>query len=81
MRTCKFIGTFRSDSGHEYQLSTTAFSFLQAFFKLTAKAIDNGSHYQLKEIVNSDKNSVCKVGDIMKCSELLDVQEGIVVKV
>lgn len=71
MRKYKFIGTFKSAKGHTYQLETTCFSLLEAFFCLTADAIRNGSHYQLDTIVN-EEGRIVKVDDILKCNNLLN---------
>ena len=70
MKKYKFIGYFKSIEGHSYQLETTCNGFLQAFFLLTAEAIKSGKHYQLHSIKDENMNEV-KVGDIIKCNELL----------
>lgn len=70
MKTYKYIGLFKSSEGHIYNLEVFCNGFIQAFFLLTAKAIESGRHYQLYSIVD-EKGGKRIVADIMKCGELL----------
>lgn len=70
MRNYKFIGLFKSKEGHQYELSVHCESVFHAFFLLTAKAINEGKHYQLYTITNETQD-VFYIDDIMKVSELI----------
>ena len=70
MRNYTFIGTFRNAEGHEYTLTVYCMTTFQAFFLLTADAIREGKHYQLKHITN-EKGEIFWVDDVMKVSELI----------
>lgn len=70
MKQTKYTGTFESDGGDSYSITVSCFGFIQAFFLLTAKAIESGMHYQLSVIRHEDTTSV-KVDDIIKVGELL----------
>lgn len=70
MKNYKYIGYFKNANGHQYQLEVYCNGFLQAFFLLTADAIRLGMHYQLDVIID-EKDNVQKVGDIVKCVEVL----------
>lgn len=70
MKHTKYIGTFIShDNNHSYTLEVYCFSFIEAFFLLTAKAIESGRHYQLNKIV-SEKGDIKYIADILKVAEL-----------
>lgn len=70
MKHTTYIGEFISDTGNKYSLTVRGNSFIQAFFLLTADAINLGRHYQLATITD-DKENVRYVKDICKVSELL----------
>lgn len=70
MRQYRYIGYFKSAEGHQYQLEVSCNGFLQAFFLLTADAIRSARHYQLDCIID-EKGNQKKVGDILKCCEIL----------
>jgi len=50
MKTTKYTGAFKSDSGDTYTLSVNCTGFVQAYFLLTAEAIKNGKYFQLETI-------------------------------
>jgi hypothetical protein len=71
MKKYKYIGTFKSAEGNNYQLTVFCNGFIEAFFLLTADAIRTGKHYQLYSIEdcsNSDCRYVC---DILNVGELI----------
>lgn len=70
MKQTKYTGVFKSAEGHIYELVVYCDCFLQAFFLLTADAINTGRHYQLSTITD-DKNQKVSVDDIMNCINLL----------
>lgn len=70
MKHYKFIGLFKSQEGHEYTLEVYCNGFIQAFFLLTAKAIEMGRHYQLSTITDEEDN-VRYIDDILKVSILI----------
>jgi hypothetical protein len=70
MKQYKYVGLFKADNGHEYELSCYCMGFLQAFFLLTAEAIQSGRHYQLATIT-SELGDVRTIDDIVKCSQLI----------
>jgi hypothetical protein len=69
MEKHKFIGYFDNKEGNKYMLSEYADGFLQAFILLTAKAIQNGWHYQLERI-EKDDGGLVYVDDIGKISSI-----------
>lgn len=69
MKKYKYIGLFRSETGHEYKLEVNCNGFIQALFLLTADAIRSGKHYQLHSITDEDNISIY-VDDIIKVSTL-----------
>lgn len=69
MKQYKYTGLFISSKGNEFKLEVYTSSFFNAFFLLTAKAIEQGKHYQLSTITSEVR--VMQVGDIMKVSELI----------
>jgi len=69
MKTTLYTGVFVSDTGHSYTLQTSANSFIQALFLLTADAIRAGKHYQLHNI-SDEYGRKYLIGDIMKVTEL-----------
>ena len=71
MKKYKYVGLFKSAEGHTYELEVLCNGFLNAFFLLTAKAIESGRHYQLHSITD-EKDNKRMVGDILKCGELLN---------
>lgn len=70
MKNYKYLGIFKSDTGHTYQLEVICNGFIQAFFLLTADAIRSGRHYQLHSIID-EKDNVKKVDDIIKVSAIV----------
>jgi hypothetical protein len=70
MKQYKYVGLFRADNGHEYELSCYCMGFLQAFFLLTAEAIKSGKHYQLATST-SEHGDVRTIDNISKCLEIL----------
>lgn len=70
MRTYKYIGLFRSDSGHEYTLEVNCNGYLQAMILLTADAIRSAKHYQLFTITD-EKGDVRYIDDILKIGTLI----------
>lgn len=50
MKTTQYTGTFNNGSGNEYKLTVYCFGFVEAFFLLTAKAIQEGKHFELGTI-------------------------------
>lgn len=72
MRNYKFIGLFKSAKGHQYELTVNASSAFESFFLLTAKAIQEGKHYQLHTITDVEKGNIFYVDDIMKISSLIN---------
>lgn len=68
MKKNTYIGVFKADNGHTYELKVYCNGFLQAFFLLTADAIRLARHYQLDTITETENNSTRKVDDILKCS-------------
>lgn len=71
MKQYKHIGLFRSNCGHEYKLQVLCNGFLQAFFLLTAKAINTGGHYQLS-CITDEEGDVRFIDDILKCTKLIN---------
>lgn len=69
MKTTQYTGIFISEDGHSYTLYTSANSFIQALFLLTADAIRAGKHYQLHNI-SDEYGRKYLVGDITKVTEL-----------
>ena len=57
MKKYKYIGTFQNADGHEYDLEVYCNGYLQAFFLLTAKAIESGKHYKLHVIKDDEGNT------------------------
>lgn len=73
MKRYKYTGTFKASTGHVYQLTVSCNGFLQAFFLLTAEAINTGKHYQLHNIAD-ERGNVAYVDDIIKANDLLHIQ-------
>lgn len=73
MKTYKYIGTFISTEGNSYQLECNCNGYLEAFFLLTAHAIQLDRHYQLSTIRDVELDSVIRVDSILKCISLLNV--------
>lgn len=71
MRNYKYTGTFKSDTGHTYQLQVRCNGFIQAFFLLTADAIRSGRHYQLHTI-EDEKQQIKTIDDILKVGKLIN---------
>ena len=70
MKQSKFTGLFRDyANGSNYEITVYCFSFLEAFFLLTAEAISSGRHYQLYSISKEGGSSV-RVDDIKKVTNL-----------
>ena len=70
MKNYKYTGIFKSADGHTYELEVYCNGFLQAFFLLTAKAIQTGNHYQLHTI-QDEKDNIRYIDDIIKAGELI----------
>jgi hypothetical protein len=70
MKKYRYTGLFRSSEGHEYTLTLSCDSYLQAMILLTADAIRSGRHYQLSTI-SDEKGNVRQIDDILKISELI----------
>lgn len=73
MRTFEkyYVGVFKNYDGHEHTIKVSCLGFIEAFFLLTAKAIESGRHYQLSTI--TDENGITlKIKDIMKVAELFN---------
>ncbi len=59
MNKYKYIGLFINNQKHEYyRLEVNAFNFTEAFFLLTSKAIELGSHPQLYSVTNDNQDRV-----------------------
>jgi hypothetical protein len=72
MKLIKFTGTFISNSDtniNTHTIDVSCTSFLQAFFLLTAKAIESGKHYQLATMIN-EYGELCRVDNISSCCRL-----------
>ena len=71
MKNDKYKGVFNIGfSGATHEIECYCSGFLQAFFILTAKAIEMGKTYQLKTIERED-GDIRYVDDILKCGNLL----------
>lgn len=71
MKNYKYIGNFKSFEGHQYSLEVYCNGFIQAFFLLTAKAIEQGKHYQLSTIT-SEEGDIRYIDDILKVEKLIN---------
>lgn len=70
MKLYEYTGTFISAEGHRYELICYCNGFIQAFFLLTAEAIQSGKHYQLSSIMH-ENGSMVTIDDILKVSSLI----------
>jgi hypothetical protein len=71
MKQTRYTGTFLTAGfGESYKLEVSCDGFLQAFFLLTAKAIQSGRHYQLNTITD-EHGTERVVDDITKVNKLI----------
>jgi hypothetical protein len=70
MKRYKYIGSF-GNGKINFTISVQANSFIEAFFLLTAKAIEEGKFYQLNEIEDEIGHKT-KINDIMLMNIFLD---------
>jgi hypothetical protein len=72
MKTYKYIGLFKNDVGHTFELTVHCNGLFQAFILLTADAIREGKHYQLDTITDENAN-VAKIGKLNLLSNIVNI--------